>query len=140
MEKIKPVTKEQISDLVERCAIWGAFKIGKPHKYGYTEKPENCSSICIGRYGHDYVNVTFNFSPSNGVDDNDYITNKKDISLEELYKFDTIEEMRDYCKKEQDAENKKIQDKIDKERKKDKERMEKEELELFERLKKKFNK
>ena len=60
--------------------------------------------------------------------------------LEELYKFDTVEEMRDYCKKEQDVENRKIQEKIDKERKKDKERMEKEELELFERLKKKFNK
>lgn len=136
MEKTVPITKEQIEDLIERCAIWGAFKIGTPHKYGYTEQPENFSEIRITHSA--YINVTFSFSPSNGVDDDDYITNKKDLSLEDLYKFDTIEEMREYCQKEQEAENKKIQDKIDKERKKDKERREKEELELYERLKKKF--
>ena len=139
MEKTVSITKEQITDLVERCAVWGAFKIGTPHKYGYTEKPENFSCIRITRYSHNY-DATFSFSPSNGVDDDDYITNEKYLSFEELYQFDTIEEMREYCQEKQEAENKKIQDKIDKEREKDRRLVEREELELFKRLKEKYGK
>lgn len=89
------ITQEQLMDLFERAAIYGAFKIGKPNEDRDKEESKNLDTIEFSNCGRIKANFS-HFEPSEIFVDDNIVKSSTYVKLKELYRFETIKELIDF--------------------------------------------